>query len=107
MASDVIFADGFESGNLSAWSASVTDGGDLSVMSGGAALVGGSGLQAVIERQPRRCTCRTTTRTPRPLPGAVLLRPEHDRDGGQGTSHYILVGYQAPRRECCYVQLLL
>jgi len=45
--SDVIFADGFESGSLSAWSASVTGGGDLSAAAG-AALVGTNGLQAVI-----------------------------------------------------------
>lgn len=46
--SDLIFADGFESGNLSAWSASVVDGGDLSVAAA-AALVGGQGLQAVLD----------------------------------------------------------
>ena len=45
---DLIFSDGFESGNLSAWSASVTDAGDLSVNSG-AALTGNYGLQAVID----------------------------------------------------------
>jgi sugar lactone lactonase YvrE len=45
--SDVIFADGFESGNLSAWSSSAIDNGDLSV-SAAAALVGGQGLQAVL-----------------------------------------------------------
>ena len=45
---DLIFADGFESGNLSAWSSSRTDGGDLSV-STAAALIGGKGLQAVID----------------------------------------------------------
>lgn len=46
--SDLIFADGFESGNLSAWTASVVDAGDLSVTSA-AALVGAKGLQAVID----------------------------------------------------------
>jgi len=45
---DLIFADGFESGNLSAWTSSVIDGGDLSV-SAGAALVGSKGLQALID----------------------------------------------------------
>jgi hypothetical protein len=45
---DPIFADGFESGSLSAWSASIIDGGDLSV-SAAAALVGSNGLQAVID----------------------------------------------------------
>ncbi len=46
--SDLIFADGFESGALSAWTASVVDAGDLSVTSA-AALVGAKGLQAVVD----------------------------------------------------------
>ena len=45
--SDLIFADGFETGNLSAWSANVPDSGSLSV-TGAAALAGSSGLQAAI-----------------------------------------------------------
>jgi sugar lactone lactonase YvrE len=45
---DLIFADGFESGNLSAWTSSSIDLGDLSV-STSAALVGTRGLQAVID----------------------------------------------------------
>ena len=43
---DLIFGNGFE-GGLSDWSAAVTGGGDLSVTPG-AAMVGSSGLQAVI-----------------------------------------------------------
>jgi hypothetical protein len=43
-----IFANGFEAGNLSSWSASVTDSGDLSV-SPAAALAGSYGLSAVID----------------------------------------------------------
>ena len=45
---DLIFVDGFESGNLSAWTSSTTDLGDLSV-SASAALVGSQGMQAVID----------------------------------------------------------
>jgi hypothetical protein len=45
---DLIFADGFESGDLSAWSANTTDAGDLNVNSV-AALIGNYGLQAVID----------------------------------------------------------
>ena len=45
--SDSIFSDGFESGNLSAWTSSTTDNGNLSASSA-AALVGSNGLQAVI-----------------------------------------------------------
>ncbi len=44
---DLIFADGFESGNLSAWTSSTTDNGNLSV-SAAAALVGSQGMQALI-----------------------------------------------------------
>jgi sugar lactone lactonase YvrE len=42
---DLIFKDGFESGNFSAWSANSNNGGNLSV-SAGAALEGNYGLQA-------------------------------------------------------------
>ena len=42
---DLIFKDGFESGNFSAWSANSNNGGNLSV-SAGAALEGNHGLQA-------------------------------------------------------------
>ena len=45
---DLIFADGFESGNLSAWSSNTTDAGDLSVILS-AALTGNYGLQAGID----------------------------------------------------------
>jgi hypothetical protein len=45
---DLIFADGFESGNFSAWTSSTTDLGDLSV-SPAAALVGSQGMQALID----------------------------------------------------------
>ena len=43
-----IFSDGFESGNLSAWSAKVTDAGDLAVTSP-AALEGTKGMRAWID----------------------------------------------------------
>ena len=46
--SDLIFADGFESGSFSAWSANKTDSGDLGV-SAAAALVGTRGMQALID----------------------------------------------------------
>jgi hypothetical protein len=45
---DGVFADGFESGDLSAWSASKTDSGDLAVRAS-AALAGASGLKATID----------------------------------------------------------
>ena len=46
--SDLIFADGFESGSLSAWTSNANDLGDLSV-SAAAALVGSQGMQALID----------------------------------------------------------
>ncbi|MCI0550327.1 MAG: hypothetical protein L0287_05190 [Anaerolineae bacterium] len=46
--SDLIFADSFESGNLSAWTSNTNDLGDLNV-SVSAALVGTQGMQAVID----------------------------------------------------------
>jgi acid phosphatase type 7 len=45
---DLIFADSFESGSLSTWSASLTDTGDLSVAAA-AAMVGSRGMQAVVD----------------------------------------------------------
>jgi hypothetical protein len=45
--SDLIFADGLESGNFSAWTSSTTGSGDLSI-SAVAALVGSQGMQALI-----------------------------------------------------------
>ena len=45
--SDLIFADGFESGSFSAWSSASTGAGNLSI-SAPAALVGGNGMQGVI-----------------------------------------------------------
>ncbi|HXQ33446.1 MAG TPA: hypothetical protein VN843_05440, partial [Anaerolineales bacterium] len=46
--SDLIFADGFESGSFSAWTANSNDAGDLSV-SAAAALVESQGMQALID----------------------------------------------------------
>jgi len=46
--SDLVFADGFESGDLSAWSEAETDNGDLSA-SAAAALNGSYGLQMLVD----------------------------------------------------------
>src|SRR3990172_4070962 len=48
ISSDQIFADSFESGNLSTWTSNSIDSGDLSV-SAAAALAGSQGMQAVID----------------------------------------------------------
>jgi hypothetical protein len=44
---DVLFADGFETGNYSAWSSSTTGNGDLNV-SAASALIGNNGMEALI-----------------------------------------------------------
>jgi hypothetical protein len=46
---DLIFADGFESGSLSAWSASATGGGDLTVSSDAAAKLTANGLRGAVD----------------------------------------------------------
>jgi Big-like domain-containing protein/calcineurin-like phosphoesterase family protein/fibronectin type III domain protein len=62
---DPIFSDGFESGSLSAWSSSVTDGGSLSVSSA-AALNGSYGLQAAVnDNNPIYVTDNTPNAEPR------------------------------------------
>jgi hypothetical protein len=48
IASDLVFADGFDSGSLSAWSAAVTDGGNLGV-SPLQASAGGYGMSALVD----------------------------------------------------------
>jgi hypothetical protein len=46
---DLIFGDGFESGNLSAWSAAATDGGDLTVSATAALNFSVAGLRGVVD----------------------------------------------------------
>jgi hypothetical protein len=46
---DVIFRDGFESGDLSGWSSAATDGGDLSVTGAAALKTSTAGLQGVVD----------------------------------------------------------
>ena len=88
---DLIFRNGFESGNLSGWTSSVTNGGALSV-SPAAALVGSSGLLAVLGNNNAMYVADDTPNARASLPGPFLLRPELDPDG-QGNAHYIFYGY--------------
>ena len=90
-ASDLIFSDGFESGSLSAWSAAVTDGGDLNVSSA-AALVGSRGLRAVIDN-----TASIYVTDDRPN-AEVRYRARFYFDPNSitmssGNAHYIFYGY--------------
>jgi len=88
---DPIFADGFESGNLSAWSSSTTDLGDLSV-STAAALVGSRGLQAVIDdNNSIYVTDDRPTAEPR-YRARFYFDPSPIRMGN-GDAHFIFEGY--------------
>jgi hypothetical protein len=87
----VIFADGFESGSLSAWSSAATDGPDLSV-SPSAALVGSQGLRAVINN-----TTSIYVTDDRPSSEArYRVRFYFDPNSitmSNGNAHYIFYGY--------------
>jgi hypothetical protein len=90
-APDLIFADGFESGNLSAWSANKADAGDLSV-SAAAALVDSNGMQALIDDNK---TIYVTDDTPNAEP-RYRARFYFDPNSimmASGDAHYIFEGY--------------
>jgi PKD repeat protein len=89
--SDLLFADGFESGNLASWSSSTTDGGDLSV-SAASALVGSYGLQAVLDDNT---AIYVTNDTPAAEP-RYRARWYFDPNSipmTSGNAHYIFYGY--------------
>ena len=88
---DLIFADGLESGNLSAWTSNSNDGGDLSV-SASAALVGTNGLQAVIDDNN---AIYLTDDTPNAEPRyrARFYFDPNSISMASGDNHFILRGY--------------
>jgi hypothetical protein len=89
---DLIFADGFESGNLSAWSSSVTDAGDLRVTTG-AALVGSRGLRALIDdNNPIYVTDDTPNAEPHYR--ARFYFDPNSISMVSGDTHTIFVGYR-------------
>jgi hypothetical protein len=88
---DVIFADGFETGNLSACTSSQIDGGDLSVSAAGA-LVGSKGLQALIDDNN---TLQVVDDRPNAEP-RYRARFYFDPNGivmGSSDAHYLFQGY--------------
>jgi uncharacterized protein YjiK len=89
--SDLIFADGFESGNFSTWTSNTNDGGDLSV-SASAALVGTNGLQAVIDDNN---AIYLTDDTPNAEPRyrARFYFDPNSIPMASGDNHFILQGY--------------
>jgi hypothetical protein len=88
---DLIFTDGFETTNLSAWASCVTDGGDLSV-SAAAALVGSHGMQAVIDDNIA-IYCIDDTPNAEPRYRARFYFDPNSIPMANGNSHYILYGY--------------
>jgi len=88
---DLIFADGFESGNMSAWSGSRIDGGDLSVTSA-AAIVGARGLQAVLDDNN---AIYVTDDSPQAEPRyrARFYFDPNSITMASGNAHYIFYGY--------------
>jgi hypothetical protein len=88
---DLIFKDGFESGNLSAWSSSATDAGDLSV-SAAAALSETFGMQALLDdNNPITVTDYTPNAESRYR--ARFWFDPNSIPMSNGNAHYILYGY--------------
>ena len=99
---DLIFADGFESGNLSRWSSTKTDSRDLNV-SASAALVGSNGLQAVLDDN---VAIYVTDDTPAAEPryrARFYFDPNSIPMVG-GNNHYIFYGYSGTSRVVMRVQ---
>ena len=100
---DPIFADGFETGDLSIWSSSVSDAGDLSV-SPSAALAGSNGLQTVInDNNANYVSDNTPNAEPRYRarfyfdPNSIVMA---DRD-----AFYLLYGYSGTSTGVLRVEL--
>ena len=90
--SNIIFADGFESGSLSAWSSAVTDSGNLGVTAA-AAVVGTRGLQAVINDNNSMYVTDDTPNAEPSYRASFYLDP-NSISMATGNAHYIFFGYQ-------------
>jgi hypothetical protein len=89
--SDLIFADGFESGSLVVWTTNKTDLGDLSV-SPGAALQGSQGMQALIDDTiPIYVTDDKPVAEPRYR--ARFYFDPNSISMASGDAHFIFMGY--------------
>ena len=101
--SDVLFADGFESGSTSKWSTTASNGGRLSVNTG-AALSGTFGASATISN-------RVDTFVEDASPNAVVsyhARFQFDPNGvviGSGQTHVLLAGRSASGNAIAVVQV--
>ncbi len=88
---DPIFSDGFESGDLSAWTSNSNGSGDLSA-SAGAALVGGFGLNALINDNT---SMYVTDDTPNaePVYRSRFYFDPNSISMVSGDTHFIFIGY--------------
>ena len=89
--SDMIFSDGFESGSLTAWTSSVTNGGALSV-SPSAALVGAYGLRAAINSNTAIYVTDDTPSAEARYRARFYFDP-NSISMSNGNAHYIFYGY--------------
>ncbi len=100
---DLIFANGFESGTLSAWTSSATDLGDLNASSS-AALIGSYGLRAIIDDNN---SIYVTDDSPN-VETRYRARFYFDTNSitmTSGDTHYIFYGYFGSSTQVLRVQL--
>jgi hypothetical protein len=93
---DIIFSDSFETGDLSGWSSSTTDGGDLSV-SPSAALAGNQGLLATVDDNNPIYVVDDSPNA-EPLYQARFSFDPNSIAMVAGNSHFILGGYSGASR---------
>lgn len=101
---DLIFADGFESGDLSAWTSAETDGGDLKV-STAAALAGNFGLEARIDDNNRIYVIDESPN------GETRYRARFAYDPNslsmdRGDSHLLFVGWSGDRTQVLRITVI-
>src|SRR3990172_4858042 len=99
---DRIFADGFESGNFSAWTSSVTDAGDLSVTTA-AALVGSQGTQAVLDDNNAIYVQDDTPNAEARYRARFYLDP-NSLPMSNGNAHYLFYGYSGTSTQVLRVE---
>ncbi|HET6595245.1 MAG TPA: hypothetical protein VFG81_06460 [Anaerolineales bacterium] len=88
---DLIFTDGFESGNLSAWTSNTNDGGDLSV-SAAAALADTRGMQVVLDDNNSIFVTDDTPNAEARYRARFYFDP-NSISMANGDNHYIFQGY--------------
>jgi RHS repeat-associated protein/CSLREA domain-containing protein len=103
--SDLIFADGFESGNLSAWTSNTADNGDLSV-STLAALIGSKGMQALID-DLNGIYVTDDTPNAEPRYRARFYFDPNSITMANGDAHFIFKGYEGTSTDILRVEFRL